>query len=79
MPRLYRIEEAAELLGVSRPTTYRLIAAGDLGSVDVAPTGSKRPKTRVSDQHIAKFIADRDRKRKPLRTACPPPEGGAPP
>jgi DNA binding domain, excisionase family len=65
--RLYRIEEAAELLGVSRTTAYRLIACGDLGSCDVAPSGSRRPMTRVSDEHIAKFAADRDRK--PLRTA----------
>lgn len=69
MPRLYRIEQAAELLDVSRATAYRLVAAGDLGSVDVAPTGSKRPKTRVSEAHIAKFIADRDRQPKRLRTA----------
>ena len=69
MPRLYRIEEAAELLGISRPTAYRLIAAGDLGSCDVAPAHSRRPMTRISEAHIAKFIADRDRKPKRLRTA----------
>lgn len=69
MPRLYRIEQAAELLDVSRATAYRLVAAGDLGSVDVAPSGSKRAKTRVSEAHIAKFIADRDRQPKRLRTA----------
>jgi len=67
--RLYDIDETAELLGVGRATVYRLIAAGDLGSCDVAPTGSKRPKTRVSERHIAKFIADRDRQPKRLRTA----------
>ena len=67
--RLYRIEDAAERLGVSRTTAYRLIAGGDLGSCDVAPPGSTRPMTRVSDAHIAKFIADRDRQPKRLRTA----------
>lgn len=66
--RLYDIEEVADLLGVSPATVYRLIAASDLGSLDVAPTGSKRPKTRVSERHIAKFINDRDRKPKRLRT-----------
>ncbi len=69
MPRLYRVEEAAERLGVSRPTAYRLIAAGDLGSCDVAPTGSTRSMTRVSEAHLAKFIANRDRKPKRLRSA----------
>lgn len=69
MPRLYRIEEVAELLDVSRATAYRLVASGDLGSCDVAPTGSKRPKTRISEAHLTKFITDRDRQPKRLRTA----------
>lgn len=69
MPRLYRVEEAAEQLGVSRATAYRLIAAGELGSLDVAPPRSTRAMTRISEAHIARFIADRDRKPKRLRTA----------
>jgi len=60
--RLHTINEAAALLRVSRATVYRLIATGDLESVDVAPTGSRSPKTRVSADAIARFIEARTRK-----------------
>lgn len=66
--RLYDIDETAERLQVGRATVYRLIAAGDLEACDAAPTGSLRPKTRVSDEAIAKFIESRTRKAKALRT-----------
>ena len=32
---LYRISEAADILGVSRSTLYRLIASGDLAAIHV--------------------------------------------
>lgn len=62
-PRLHDITTTAEILGVSRDTVYRLIATGDLESCDVAPTGSRQSKTRVSDDAIRAFIAARTRKR----------------
>ncbi|MCP2339234.1 helix-turn-helix transcriptional regulator [Actinomadura rupiterrae] len=60
-PRLHLISETATILGVSRATVYRLIAAGDLAATDAAPTGARAPKTRVSDDAIEKFIAARTR------------------
>lgn len=60
--QLHTIPETAAILGVSRATVYHLIACGDLGSCDVAPSASKRPKTRVSDEHIERFIKARTRK-----------------
>lgn len=63
MARLYTIDETAELLRVGRVTVYRLIAAGDLEATDVAPTGSRSPKTRVSEDAIAAFIAARARRK----------------
>lgn len=66
---LNTIPEAAERLKCSRVTVYKYIAAGDLESCDIAPTGSRRSKTRVSDEAIAKFIKARTRQPKRLRTA----------
>lgn len=69
MDRLRGIDETAEILGVSRVTVYRLISAGDLAACDVAPTGSRRPKTRVADSAIDRFIEARTRQPKRLRSA----------
>lgn len=55
------VTDTAEAIGVSRWTVYRLIAAGDLPAADVAPTGSKRAKTRVPAEAIAAFLAARTR------------------
>jgi excisionase family DNA binding protein len=68
-PKLYRIPEAAALLGVSRQTVYNLISSGALESCDIAPPGSTRPMTRVSDAEIERFIKARSRKAKHLRSA----------
>lgn len=68
-PYLNTIPETAKKLQVSRETVYQLINRGDLESCDIAPSGSRRPKTRVSDEHIAAFIKARTRKPKRLRTA----------
>ena len=65
---LHTIDRTAEILDVARVTVYRLIAAGDLESCDVAPSGSRRSKTRVSDDAIAAFVRNRTRKAKALRT-----------
>lgn len=67
--QLHDIDETAEILRVSRVTVYRLIAAGDLESIDAAPTGSRRSKTRVSEEAITRFIEKRTRKPKALRSA----------
>jgi transposase len=67
--QLYRISEAARLLDVSRGTVYNLIAAGDLESVDIAPSNSPSPITRVRADVIERFIKARSRKAKHLRTA----------
>lgn len=68
-PNLNTIPETAKKLRVSRETVYQLINRGDLESCDIAPTGSRRPKTRVSDGAIEAFIAARTRKAKHLRSA----------
>jgi len=62
--QLYDIPEVMRRLKTSKDTVYRLIAAGDLESCDIAPPGSKAPKTRVSDEAIERFIAARTRKAK---------------
>lgn len=67
--RLHSVEVTAELLDLSPATVYRLIAAGDLETCDAAPSGSRRPKTRVSDDAIDAFIRARTRKAKQLRAS----------
>lgn len=62
--RLNTVPETAKALGVHRATVYELIARGDLESCDIAPTGSTRSKTRVSDDAIAAFIKARTRARR---------------
>lgn len=52
---LYRIPEAAELLGVTSNTVYRLIAAGQLRAVDVDASG-RRPRTRVRHDDLQAFV-----------------------
>ena len=60
--RLYTIPETAVLLGhVSEMHVYRLIAAGVLDVVDIAPPGSRRSKSRVRSDDLAKYIDSRTR------------------
>jgi excisionase family DNA binding protein len=59
---LLTIGETAAELRVSPDTVYRLISAGDLAAVDVAPSGSRRPKTRVERSDLAVYIKSRTRR-----------------
>lgn len=69
MTQLLTIPQVADALGVHRSTVYDLIARGDLESCDIAPSGSRSPKTRVSDAAIERFVAARTRKTGHLRSA----------
>lgn len=52
-PRLLRIDRAAEVLGLSQATVYRLIAAGDLRSVKFGRAH------RVPREELDRLIEDR--------------------
>jgi excisionase family DNA binding protein len=70
LPSLLTIPETAAELRVSDDTVYRLIAKGDLATTDVAPTGSRKPKTRVVRASVNELIQRRQTgRRRPLRTA----------
>lgn len=62
----FTIPELVELLGVSRATVYRLIAAGRLDVSD-AGLGSRRTKSRIPESAVAKYQAS---------TAMPAPKRG---
>lgn len=52
--KLLRVPEAADRLGISRKSVYRLVYAGKLRSV---PTGSgSRPAIRVVESSVDAFI-----------------------
>jgi excisionase family DNA binding protein len=57
---LYRISEAADILGVSRSTLYRLIASGDLAAIRVgtAPRIPAKVLERFVDQAIRNVRID---------------------
>jgi excisionase family DNA binding protein len=55
--KLLSMPDAAERLGCSRGYIYRLIASGQLRSVDIRVTGNTRPKTRVYADEVEAFIA----------------------
>lgn len=59
---LYSIPIAAKVLDCSKDTVYRLIASGELRAVDIAPPGSRQPKTRVRSDDADAFIERRTRK-----------------
>jgi excisionase family DNA binding protein len=40
---LYRVEEAAEAMGVSRTTVYELVWAGELATVKIGKRGQRIP------------------------------------
>lgn len=54
-PRLlYRVEEAAELLSVSRSRVYELIRSGQLRTVQVGK--SRRVARRSLDEYVARLL-----------------------
>lgn len=58
---LLTIPQTAAHLQVGINTVYRLIASGELAPTDVAPKGSRKPKTRVSREAADAFIKARTR------------------
>jgi excisionase family DNA binding protein len=68
-PVLLTIPEAAERLRCSRGHVYTLIADGDLDTVDIAPRGSRKAKTRVTEASVIRFIDDRTQNARRLRAA----------
>lgn len=48
----YRVSEVAEILGLGRSLTYRLVAEGKIRSVWIAGCRSRR----VSAKHLQEFI-----------------------
>lgn len=70
MPEVLTIPETAAALKVCRGTIYALIAAGDLDTCDIAPTGSPKPKTRVIAASVARFIERRTRSTGRIRSAA---------
>jgi excisionase family DNA binding protein len=56
---LFTPREAAEQLKCSVNHVYRLIARAELRTVDIAPVGSQRPKTRIRRGDLAAYIDSR--------------------
>jgi excisionase family DNA binding protein len=48
--------QAAEMLGCSPNSVYRLIAGGELQTIDIAPGTSQRSKMRVRRADLQAFI-----------------------
>jgi excisionase family DNA binding protein len=61
---LLTITAAAARLGCSDMHVYRLIAAGELGAVDIAQPGARRSKTRVRSDDVDTYIEARTRRGK---------------
>ena len=59
-PELYRIRDAALVLGVSERMVYSLIESGQLTAVRLPSTGTKRPPVRVARADLLTFV-DRHR------------------
>lgn len=68
VPEVLTIPETAALLRMSSMTVYRLIAAGDLETCDVAPSSSPTPKTRVLAESVGELIRSRTRVAPKVRT-----------
>jgi excisionase family DNA binding protein len=54
-PRLYRLDQAADYLGVSVRTLHRMREAGEIGYLTVG-TGTRRPRVRISQQHLDEYV-----------------------
>jgi excisionase family DNA binding protein len=64
------VSEAATRLGCSDDHVYRLIAIGQLDSVDIAQPGAQRSKTRVPDSGIDDYIKRKSRATRPAGDAA---------
>ena len=69
---LNTIEGTAGHLGCSPTHVYRLIAAGELRTVDIAMPGAGRTKTRVRGDDLADYIDRKTRGREPGTRAGEP-------
>lgn len=58
---LLAVHEAAGMLGCSENHVYRLIANGELETVDIRADGAVRSKTRITPDAIHEYIARKQR------------------
>ena len=88
-PKLLTIADTAARLGCSEMHVYRLIAAGELDPVDIAQPRARKPKTRISESDLARYIQAKTRPAPPgwqsaadcltfvpARPSIHPPSGG---
>jgi excisionase family DNA binding protein len=59
VPQLLTIPDAAAALSCCDNHVYRLIAAGELPTVDISQPGSRKPKTRVPETALTAYIEGR--------------------
>ena len=68
--QLYTIEQAAEMLGVSVRVVQTLLRRGHLTYIDVSANSyGRKPRKRISDDDIAKFVEKRRRGPEPPKTS----------
>lgn len=53
------VEQFGERLGISRTSAYRLVAAGAVDVVDIAPTSAK-PRLRIIEAAYQRFLSKRE-------------------
>ncbi len=58
-PELYRLRDAAAVLGISVRMIYSLIDAGELVAVRLPGTGTKRAPVRIARADLLAFVARR--------------------
>lgn len=58
---LLSVPAVAKRLGCGVTTVYKLMTDGDLRVVDIAPAGSRRPKSRVRSDDLDDLIDRRTR------------------
>jgi excisionase family DNA binding protein len=70
-PKLLTIADTAARLGCSEMHVYRLIAAGELEPVDIAQPRARKPKTRISESDLARYIQAKTRPARPAGNPLP--------
>ena len=65
-PELYRVRDAATMLGVSERMAYTLIELGQLAAVKLPGTGTRRSAVRIARADLLDFV---ERRRAAARTA----------